>query len=242
MLQNKQHFACPKAHIGINTLFMRKTIVAIACMLALQVQGQPPIGKGKQNIIKNGWSLLANPLGILEPRTMALGLGVGYTLKNRWQASAELSYLTNGIHADSRLDNVSGLRGIFSLKRFSRSAGGFWGIEGRIKHFGFDSKWQFVNKAIQDTLNAFSHRSTHAILGMAAFGAYRLRLSKNGDWQLECLLGFGARFRFISRRGLPPGYVALPDRGGTGLRPKLQQEGGTAYVPCAIRVVYQLSK
>lgn len=184
--------------------------------------------------------IFINPLSPLEPQQGAVGAGVTVMLARRWDVSLELNYLFEGFVQDMDDYSSQGYRGIFTVKRFSKSRIFFYGLDTRLKYFSFSDKTDFVNDATIDTLFNYRHDASNTIFGIGAIVGIRLPISKNKKWAIEIQTGIGDKYREVTRKNIPAGYEFFENDKPKDLNiPSLQKtSGNTVYFPSGIRIIY----
>ncbi|MBS1731982.1 MAG: hypothetical protein JST02_01680 [Bacteroidetes bacterium] len=182
-----------------------------------------------------------NPLSPLEPQQGAVGAGINVMLAHRWDISLELNYLFEGFVQDMDDYSSHGYRGIFSVKRFSKSRIFFYGIDTRLKYFSFTDKQNFASAATPDTLFNFRYNGSNTLFGIAAITGLRLPISKNKKWAFELQTGIGNKYRDVSRKNIPSGYYYFNSEKSIDLNVlEFQKTSGgfNFYFPSAIRIMY----
>lgn len=199
--------------------------------------------RAKENVNLEGkWGVFMNTLSLLEPQQAAIGAGVNYKIARRWDISTEINYLFDGFWQAGDDYKSNGFRGIFTLKRFSKNGIFFYGLDTRIKYFGFEDKRSFVNQVTGDTLRSFTHNASNTLLGAAAIVGFRLPISKNKKWAFEINTGYGVKYRFVNRENIPAGYTyyrnELVKRHYDFTSHQDISGSDNIYFPTAIRVMY----
>ena len=189
------------------------------------------------------WGIFTNPFSFTEPQVAAAGVGLSYRLVKRIDLSLEYNYLFAPVYRSGKVDGLTGYRGIFTIKRFSKSRIFFYGIDLRIKHYSFIDKQNFINPAIPDTLYAFSHHASNTLPGIGAITGVRMALSKNKKFAIEFNGGIGFKYRYVSRTNVPAGYKYYR-RENSGFHEFFTLPGSRAtneatfYLPAALRLYY----
>ena len=197
-----------------------------------RIPPDPPVRK---------WVLSFNPLGLLES---AYGIGIGYHLNKNSEIWSETSLLRGQPYAGA--NPLTGFRQIVQYKRFIPSVNEnfFLGFEMRYKYYSYRDTNDFANPGIPDTLRNVQFLSEHHIFGAALQVGRRFALSKEGRFQIETMIGFGVKDKFIDRRGPPAGYHYL-DGGKSidlSIRDLVEQSGTTIYLPGSVRLIYCFGK
>lgn len=195
-------------------------------------------------VIKKGFYLSINTFSIVEAEQGGAGMGIGYRFNKRIELFSELNSLYRGFFMeDGQFEKLKGFRLMISGKYFYQNKYGFFvGAEFRWKQYSFNDETTFVNDVLNDTLFNYRYQPRHNLLGGAVFWGKRFKLTPNGKWELEGQIGIGAKYRQISRNGVPAGYdrfifepkdriSPIPDRDVNQVLP---------YFPGTIRILFHL--
>lgn len=195
-------------------------------------------------IMHNGAYITFNPIAIVELQQGAVGLGFGYRILKKAEIFAEASYLYKGFATlPENFKNLQGFRGIVSGKYFFKNKHHFFaGLEFRYKQYSFDDKSDFENLTTVDTLFQLNNTLRNTLYGGAALFGKRFKITSNGKFEIEAIIGIGCKYRFVNYNNVPAGYskILYASKGGFGLYPiydnYTQQQ--VAYFPATVRLLY----
>lgn len=186
------------------------------------------------------WSISINPFSWLELQSAA-GIGVGYRLNDQVEVWVESSLLFPGIYYQN-YPHLKGTREVLQLKYdFGAQKNWFIGLDARWKYYSYNDSFNFYNPSTRDTLRNFGYRLEHPIVGGALIIGQRTRISKNNHFFLETTIGGGFKYRYMTWKGVPPGYVhtqvfekidTMPFTAGP------HTPGLLLYMPMALRFYY----
>jgi hypothetical protein len=187
-----------------------------------------------------------NPLALAEPQAAA---SLGFYNKQTPHSGyfTELSYVFKAPFYGGADPVTGGFRWLLQYRYYPEKKGKssfFWGVEFRLKGYGFTGKNTFVNKAVADTIRKYNYKANAASVGGAILLGTSFNLSKNNQWQLEVTAGIGAKQKFIKYKNLPNGYELYepPDKSYPDILrpPEIDEAVGMPYFPIAFRICYQI--
>jgi len=221
----------------LKPLFSAIFILSTLALVAQRTNRHTPV-------IQKGIYLALNPYSVLEPEQGAAGLGIGYRFNRRLEVFTEMNFLYRGFFMeDEEYWKLKGFRFIISGKYFYQNKYGFFlGAEFRWKRYAFNDANAFVHPTLMDTLSNYRYRPGHNLLGGAVFWGKRFKLTPNGKWELEGQVGIGAKYRQISRNGVPAGYEKIEyfPKDRISPIPDRDLDQALPYFPATFRVLYHL--
>lgn len=195
--------------------------------------------------VQQGVYLSFNPAAMLEVQQGAVGLGLGYRVSKSLEFWAEGSYLYRGIGTEGEnFKKLQGFKSILSGRYYYKNKYHFFfGAEIRYKNYTYTDKSDFENKSTIDTLFKLQYKLQNTLYGGAALFGKKIKLSGNGQFEIEAIAGLGLKYRLVNYHNVTQGYTKILDQpryDGINIKPINYQytEQWLPYIPATIRLVY----
>ena len=186
------------------------------------------------------WLFSFNPLGALEG-PMAVGLGVGYRINQRFELWTESSILTNGYYTG--VGPIHGLRQTMQLKSFPFTQKAFfWALDLRYKSYSFNDTADFFNPHTKDTVSGRPYHEHHYFWGVGVQAGFSQSLTRNGRLQIEYTLGIGIKNKTIDWQGISNEYEKANYSIDLNAADFMNKRGVMVYFPGSIRLVWTFGK